>query len=143
MIDAAAAWDVPEHGLPLMPVFRECGFLWVEAPLPLDDVVGHAKFQGFGVPIGGGDLGATTRFDYEALFDQGKIDIAQPDVTMAGGLTELKRIAEIARAAWQARRAARLQEQHHASPATSPSSASFGGRRCSNTRPAARRSAGS
>ena len=97
MIDAAAAWDVPEHGLPLMPVFRECGFLWVEAPLPLDDVAGHAKFQGFGVPIGGGDLGATTRFHYEALFDQGKIDIAQPDVTMAGGLTELKRIAELAR----------------------------------------------
>lgn len=97
MIDAAAAWKIPEHGLPLMPVFRDCGFLWVEAPLPLDDVVGHAKFQGFGVPIGGGDLGATTRFDYAALFDQGKIDIAQPDVTMAGGLTELKRIAAIAR----------------------------------------------
>ena len=98
MIDAAAAWDVPEHSLPLMQIFQECGFLWVEAPLPLDDVVGHAKFQGFGVPIAGGDLGATTRFDYAALFDQGKIDIAQPDVTMAGGLTELKRIAEIARA---------------------------------------------
>jgi L-rhamnonate dehydratase len=97
MIDAAAAWDVPEHGLPLMPVFRECGFLWVEAPLPLDDVAGHARFQGFSVPIGGGDLGATTRFDYEALFDLGQIDIAQPDVTMAGGFTELKRIAELAR----------------------------------------------
>ena len=97
MVDAAAAWKIPEHGLPLMPVFRECDFRWVEAPLPLDEVAGHARFQGFGVPIGGGDLGATTRFDYEALFDQGKIDIAQPDVTMAGGLTELKRIAELAR----------------------------------------------
>jgi L-alanine-DL-glutamate epimerase-like enolase superfamily enzyme len=31
------------------------------------------------------------------MFDQGKIDIAQPDVTMAGGLTELLRIAELAR----------------------------------------------
>ena len=98
MIDAAAAWDVPEHGLPLMPILRDCGFLWVEAPLPLDDVAGHARFQGFGVPIGGGDLGATTRFDYEALFDQGQIDIAQPDVTMAGGLTELMRIAALAKA---------------------------------------------
>jgi L-alanine-DL-glutamate epimerase-like enolase superfamily enzyme len=98
MIDAAAAWEIPEHGLPLMPVFKECGFLWVEAPLPLDDVAGHAKFQGFGVPIGGGDLGATTRFDYAALFDQGQIDIAQPDVTMAGGLTELMRIAALAKA---------------------------------------------
>ena len=102
MIDAAAAWDRPEHGLPLMPVFRDCGFLWVEAPLPLDDVVSHAKFQGFDVPIGGGDLGATTRFDYEALFDVGQIDIAQPDVTMAGGVTELLRIATLAK--WRDKR---------------------------------------
>jgi L-alanine-DL-glutamate epimerase-like enolase superfamily enzyme len=97
MIDAGAAWDIPEHGLPLMPVLRDCGFLWVEAPLPLDDVAGHARFQGFGVPVGGGDLGATTRFDYEALFDYGRIDIAQPDVTMVGGLTELMRIAALAK----------------------------------------------
>jgi L-rhamnonate dehydratase len=96
MIDAAAAWEIPEHGLPLMPVFRDCDFKWVEAPLPVDDVTGHARFQGFGVPIGGGDLGATTRFEYEDLFERGRIDIAQPDVTMAGGLTELKRIAAMA-----------------------------------------------
>ena len=97
MIDAAAAWEAPEHGLPLMPVFRDCGFKWVEAPLPLDDVEGHARFQGFGVPIGGGDLGLTTRFEYVDMFERGKIDIAQPDVTMVGGLTELKRISDIAR----------------------------------------------
>jgi L-rhamnonate dehydratase len=97
MIDAAAAWEKPEDGLPLMPVLRACNFLWVEAPLPLDDVAGHARFQGFGVPIGGGDLGLTSRFEYEAMFGVGRIDIAQPDVTMAGGLTELRRIAEMAR----------------------------------------------
>lgn len=96
MIDAAGAWRKPEDGLPLMPVFRDCGFSWVEAPLPLDDVAGHARFQGFGVPIGGGDLGLTTRFDYEQMFEVGGIDIAQPDVTMVGGLTELMRVADIA-----------------------------------------------
>jgi L-alanine-DL-glutamate epimerase-like enolase superfamily enzyme len=96
MIDAAGAWDIPEHGLPLMPVLRDCGFLWVEAPLPLDDIAGHARFQGFGVPIGGGDLGLTTSFEYGELFERGKVDIAQPDVTMVGGLTGLKRIAALA-----------------------------------------------
>jgi hypothetical protein len=25
--------------------------------MPIDDLEGHARFQGFGVPIGGGDLG--------------------------------------------------------------------------------------
>ena len=97
MVDAATAWSKAEEGLPLMPLFREHGFAWVEAPLPLDDLEGHARFQGFGVPIGGGDLGLTTCAEYRQMFDIGKIDIAQPDVTMVGGLTELMRLAELAR----------------------------------------------
>jgi L-alanine-DL-glutamate epimerase-like enolase superfamily enzyme len=97
MVDAATAWAKPEEGLPLMPIFKEYDFSWVEAPLPIDDLDGHAQFQGFGVPIGGGDLGLTTRFEYEDAFERGKIDIAQPDVTMVGGITELMRVAELAR----------------------------------------------
>jgi L-rhamnonate dehydratase len=93
MVDAATAWAHAEEGLPLMPLFRDYNFAWVEAPLPLDDLEGHARFQGFGVPIGGGDLGLTTRFEYEAMFDIGRIDIAQPDVTMVGGITELMRLS--------------------------------------------------
>lgn len=93
MVDAATAWATAEEGLPLMPLFREYDFAWVEAPLPLEDLEGHARFQGFGVPIGGGDLGLTTRFEYEAIFDIGRIDIAQPDVTMVGGITELMRLS--------------------------------------------------
>jgi L-rhamnonate dehydratase len=98
MVDAATAWARAEDGLPLMPIFRDHDFAWVEAPLPLDDLAGHARFQGFGVPIGGGDLGLTTRFEYAEMFDVGRIDIAQPDVTMVGGLTELMRVAALAAA---------------------------------------------
>jgi L-rhamnonate dehydratase len=97
MVDAATAWATAENGLPLMPLFKEYDFAWVEAPLPLDDLDGHARFQGFGVPIGGGDLGLTTRYEYALMFERGRIDIAQPDVTMVGGLTELMRVAELAR----------------------------------------------
>ena len=96
MVDAATAWSRAEEGLPLMPIFKENDFHWVEAPLPIDDLDGHARFQGFGIPIGGGDLGLTTRYEYEEAFLRGKIDIAQPDVTMAGGLTELMRISALA-----------------------------------------------
>jgi L-rhamnonate dehydratase len=96
MVDAATAWTTADEGLPLMPIFKENGFAWVEAPLPIDDLDGHARFQGFGVPIGGGDLGLTTRFEYAEMFRRGKVDIAQPDVTMVGGLTELKRVAQLA-----------------------------------------------
>jgi L-rhamnonate dehydratase len=97
MVDAATAWAKAEEGLPLMPIFKEHDFFWVEAPLPVDDLDGHARFQGFGVPIGGGDLGLTTRYEYEEAFKRGRLDIAQPDVTMAGGITELMRISELAR----------------------------------------------
>lgn len=97
MVDAATAWTKAEEGLPLMPIFKEYDFFWVEAPLPIDDLDGHARFQGFGVPIGGGDLGLTTRFEYEEAFLRGKIDIARPDVTMAGGITELMRISALAK----------------------------------------------
>lgn len=97
MVDAATAWTKAEEGLPLMPIFKEYDFFWVEAPLPIDDLDGHARFQGFGVPIGGGDLGLTTRYEYEEAFLRGKIDIAQPDVTMAGGITELMRISALAK----------------------------------------------
>ncbi|HXV25539.1 MAG TPA: mandelate racemase/muconate lactonizing enzyme family protein [Alphaproteobacteria bacterium] len=97
MVDAATAWTKAEEGLPLMPIFRDYGFAWVEAPLPIDDLDGHARFQGYGVPIGGGDLGLTTRYEYELLFERGRVDIAQPDVTMVGGLTELKRVAALAK----------------------------------------------
>lgn len=98
MVDCATGWTKAEEGLPLMPVFKMFDFAWVEAPLPVDDLDGHARFQGFGVPIGGGDLGLTTRFEFEAMFDRGRIDIAQPDVTMVGGLTELLRVSALAKA---------------------------------------------
>jgi L-alanine-DL-glutamate epimerase-like enolase superfamily enzyme len=97
MVDAATAWSKAEDGLPLMPLFKEHDFAWVEAPLPLDDLEGHARFQGFGVPIGGGDLGLTTCAEYRQMFEIGKIDIAQPDVTMVGGITELLRLAQLAK----------------------------------------------
>jgi len=97
MVDAATAWVKAEEGLPLMPLFKEHDFAWVEAPLPLDDLAGHARFQGYGVPIGGGDLGLTSCAEYREMFDIGKIDIAQPDVTMVGGITELMRLAALAR----------------------------------------------
>jgi L-alanine-DL-glutamate epimerase-like enolase superfamily enzyme len=98
MVDVTAAWDRAEDGMKLMPVFREFGFDWVEAPLPADDFAGYARLQGYGIPIAGGDLGLTTRHEFAALFEIGRVDIAQPDISMAGGPSELMQIAALARA---------------------------------------------
>jgi len=57
-----------------------------------------SEFQGYGVPICGGDLGLTTHFEHETMFERGKIDMARPDVAMVGGLTELLRLSALAKA---------------------------------------------
>ena len=97
MCDAAMAWSKAEEGLALMPVFKECDFAWLEAPLPMDDLEGHAKFVGHGIPVTGGDLGLTTHYQYKDMLDIGRVDIAQPDITMLGGLTEFRRLDDLVR----------------------------------------------
>jgi L-alanine-DL-glutamate epimerase-like enolase superfamily enzyme len=78
-------------------LFKECGLHWLEAPLELDDVEGHARFQGWGIPIGAGDLGLTTHYEYVDILDRGKCDIAQPDISVVGGYTETLKVAEMVR----------------------------------------------
>ncbi len=98
VVDAATAWDTADDGLPLMPIFRDCGIGWLEAPLELDDLEGHARFQGWGIPIGGGDLGLTTHHEFADILDKGRCDIAQPDITVVGGYGETLKVAEMVRA---------------------------------------------
>ena len=97
MVDAATAWSAAEDGLPLMDLFAENRISWLEAPLDLDDVEGHARFQGWGIPIGGGDLGLTTHFEYADILDRGQCDIAQPDISVVGGFTEMLKVADMVR----------------------------------------------
>jgi L-alanine-DL-glutamate epimerase-like enolase superfamily enzyme len=98
LIDAATAWSKAEDGLPLMDLFAQYKIGWLEAPLDLDDIEGHARFQGWGIPIGGGDLGLTTHFEYAEILDRGRCDIAQPDISMVGGYTETLKLADMVRA---------------------------------------------
>jgi L-rhamnonate dehydratase len=48
------------------------------------------------VPLAAGEE-ETTVADFERLIEAGAVEIIQPDVTRAGGITELMRIAEVAR----------------------------------------------
>lgn len=97
MCDAATAWTKAEEGLEILPILKDCDFAWLEAPLPVDDIEGHARFAGHGIPITGGDLGLTTCHEYRQILDVGKVDIAQPDITMLGGLTEFRRLCDLVR----------------------------------------------
>jgi L-alanine-DL-glutamate epimerase-like enolase superfamily enzyme len=98
IVDAALAYRTAEEGLRLLPALREAGVWFLEAPLPLDDLEGHVRMSGRALPLGIGDLGLTHVAEFVAFAERGAGDVWQPDVSMVGGFTGLRRIAAEARA---------------------------------------------
>jgi L-rhamnonate dehydratase len=97
MVDMYGAWQDAATARGALPVMAAAGVKWLEAPLSLDDVDGYATLSGQGVAIAAGDLGASGLAEFEGLMDRGRVDIVQPDVTVAGGITECLRIQDAAR----------------------------------------------
>jgi len=98
IVDAALSYQTKEEGLRLYPAYRETDILFLEAPLPLDDVEGHAAMAREGIPLGVGDLGLTHVLEFIEAMDRGGASICQPDITMVGGFTGIQQIAAAARA---------------------------------------------
>ncbi len=78
-------------------MLRDYDVAWFEEPLPpdaLDDFV--ALRRASKVPISGGEV-LTRRQSFEPWLRAGAFDIVQPDVTKVGGISEERRIAQMAR----------------------------------------------
>jgi L-rhamnonate dehydratase len=97
IVDAALSYKTADEGLKLVPILRDVGVLFLEAPLPLDDVAGHARMAEEGMPLGVGDLGLTHVDEFIEAMDRGGASICQPDITSVGGFTGILKIAEAAR----------------------------------------------
>jgi L-alanine-DL-glutamate epimerase-like enolase superfamily enzyme len=88
--DAALATHVARelHGL---------GVYWLEEPLEPDALDAYAALTAdSGLRIAAGEQEAT-RWSFGDLVRRGCVDVVQPDVTRCGGITELVRIAQLAR----------------------------------------------
>jgi len=96
IIDAALSYYTAEEGLRLLPILKDAGVWFLEAPLPLDDVEGHARMAGHGLLLGVGDLGLTHVREFVEMMDRGGADICQPDITEVGGFTGIMKIATAA-----------------------------------------------
>lgn len=96
IVDAALSYRTAEEGLRLLPILRDVNIWFLEAPLPLDNIEGHARMAGQGVPLGVGDLGLTHVEEFVEMMERGRADICQPDITMVGGFTGIKKIAAAA-----------------------------------------------
>ena len=72
------------------------GLWWFEEPLSPDNVAGHAELAAtLETPVASGEI-HQTRWDFAALIERRAVDILQPDVGVAGGVTEFLRIAHAA-----------------------------------------------
>jgi D-galactarolactone cycloisomerase len=72
--------------------------LFFEEPVVPEDLDGYALLrQSLDLAIAGGEL-EYTRYGFLELFRKGCVDIAQPDICCAGGLTEVKRIEALSTA---------------------------------------------
>ncbi len=74
----------------------DCNILFAEATLQHDDLPGHARLaQNSPVRICGAEF-AATRWEIREWLEVGKVHVVQPDISRCGGLTEIRRIAEMA-----------------------------------------------
>src|SRR5262249_17479342 len=71
---------------------------FLETPFPVDSMVPYAELAArTSMPLAAGEHGVT-RWEFLAFMDRGRISVVQPYLTTCGGLTEAKRIVELARA---------------------------------------------
>jgi L-alanine-DL-glutamate epimerase-like enolase superfamily enzyme len=96
MIDVGYRWLDSKAAIWTLRQLEDCHLYFVETPLRMDDIDGHARLaQAVTTRIAGCELLAS-RWEALDLMDRGKIDVIQPDVGRAGGLTECLRIAKLA-----------------------------------------------
>jgi D-galactarolactone cycloisomerase len=88
-------WDLP-RALETARELERLGCLWLEEPLPryAFDLLAEVN-RLVELPIAGGE-NSSGLHEFEWMLERGAYDIVQPDALVAGGITGLRRIAELA-----------------------------------------------
>jgi L-alanine-DL-glutamate epimerase-like enolase superfamily enzyme len=99
MVDANAEYSLSDAAQ-VMPAYDALGILWLEEPFPAHDYRDYRQAAAFGrVRLAAGE-NHFTRFDFARLIEDGAVHFLQPDLSKAGGVTEVMRIAALA-SAWR------------------------------------------
>jgi D-galactarolactone cycloisomerase len=97
MVDANCAYQIPA-AMKVGRAAEELDIGWFEEPLPPTDIDGYCQLsRDLDVPIAGGESWALLS-EFADIFRRRAVTVAQPDVCSAGGITEVKRIADLANA---------------------------------------------
>ena len=97
MADAHGTWTVAEAKA-FCRMVEDCDLYWLEEPVTADDKTGLAEVRRAStVPIATGES-EFTRHDFREIAELRAADVLQPDLAIAGGITEGVRIGAIASA---------------------------------------------
>ena len=98
MLDCYMALDVP-YTIALARAVSEFKVLWIEEPVPPDQIDSYRRIKDASpdILIAGGEH-EYTRYGFRELIEKKAVDVLQPDIYRAGGLSELKKIAAMASA---------------------------------------------
>jgi L-rhamnonate dehydratase len=99
-LDCYMAWDVA-YTVRMARMLVDYGIDWIEEPVLPDDVDGYRRIRdaltGLGIMVTGGEH-CYTRHEFRTLLDRQAVDLVQPDIYRAGGISELRHIASLASA---------------------------------------------
>ena len=97
MIDIGKGWSSVRDGIDRARRLEGYRLAWIEEPFMPDDYEKYAALAAaVTTPIAAGEEESTV-WDFERLIQRGSVEIVQPDVTRAGGISECMRVAELAR----------------------------------------------
>ncbi|WP_276169054.1 galactonate dehydratase [Zobellia alginiliquefaciens] len=95
IIEAHGRFDIPT-AVRIGNALSQFDILWYEEPIPPQNLEGLAEVKSrVNVPVSAGER-LYNRWDFKRLFELKAADFIQPDVSHAGGIMELKKIAAIA-----------------------------------------------
>ena len=97
MIDIGKGWTSAREGIDRARRMEEYRPYWIEEPFWPDDYAKYAALAAAGDRRRDGGEEEATLADFERLVETGHVEILQPDVTRAGGISECLRVADYAR----------------------------------------------
>lgn len=96
LIDVQYAFPDADTALRVLADWEAFDLFFVETPLWPDDLDGYRRLADEQpIPIAAGEW-LTTRFEHIDLMDRGHVQVAQPDIGRVGGLTEARRVCDLA-----------------------------------------------
>ncbi|MBT5264414.1 MAG: mandelate racemase/muconate lactonizing enzyme family protein [Rhodospirillaceae bacterium] len=92
MVDVNGSWDV-DTAIQQLKTWEPYDVYWLEEPVPPADIPGYARVRersGQTYIVGGEQH--VGLLEFRTLIEHGKVDIAQPNVSITGGITDWLRI---------------------------------------------------